>query len=210
MVGLDLSSHLAMLSLSIPYTEQSLKRAFRLKAKEHHPDVGGNTVLFQECRAAYEYLLEHCSDEQIARIFYGTQTRDGKFLSELVLGLGPRENGVPCKSCEGRGYTTEYGMSYSVCTLCDEYGHVPLRTFCYACNRTGKYTTRSGDVVTCFRCQGTGVYTHPRTTRPCTECGGSKTVYSQGKAMYYAMCYRCSGTGELPIYNPVLRKGALQ
>jgi hypothetical protein len=46
----------AVLGLTWPLDGQDIKAAYRQKAKELHPDVGGDAELFQELQGAYELL----------------------------------------------------------------------------------------------------------------------------------------------------------
>jgi len=48
--------HLEVLGLMPGATEEEIKRRFRLLAKEHHPDKGGNAQIFMEILEAYEAL----------------------------------------------------------------------------------------------------------------------------------------------------------
>jgi hypothetical protein len=43
--------------LNSPQLEQIIKRAFRRQAKKHHPDQGGDAMLFRRLHAAYEQLI---------------------------------------------------------------------------------------------------------------------------------------------------------
>ena len=51
-------SHLELLRVSFPFTKQELKRAYRLKALETHPDSGGTPEAFREVHTAYQILLQ--------------------------------------------------------------------------------------------------------------------------------------------------------
>ena len=45
-----------ILGINVSATPDEIKRAFRLKAKIHHPDCGGNAAEFIKIRVAYETL----------------------------------------------------------------------------------------------------------------------------------------------------------
>jgi len=58
-------SHLSMLRLSYPYTEEELNRAYRRRARETHPDVpGGSEYLFIRVREAYEALKQQLPKDE--------------------------------------------------------------------------------------------------------------------------------------------------
>lgn len=44
-------------ALSAPDLEKTIKRAYRKQAKQHHPDLGGDSSDFRKIRAAYEELI---------------------------------------------------------------------------------------------------------------------------------------------------------
>lgn len=44
--------------LNSPELLQTIKRAYRLQAKQHHPDTGGDAATFRKIQNAYEMLLE--------------------------------------------------------------------------------------------------------------------------------------------------------
>ena len=48
----------AVLGLTWPLGTQDVKAAYRKKAKELHPDAGGDAELFQELKGDYELLKE--------------------------------------------------------------------------------------------------------------------------------------------------------
>jgi hypothetical protein len=51
-----LVEHLEVLGLSWPCTQDSIKQAYRAKAREHHPDTGGDAEMFKAVREAFEVL----------------------------------------------------------------------------------------------------------------------------------------------------------
>lgn len=50
---------LQILGLSDGFTEEDLRRAYRKKAKQYHPDVAGpgGVEMFQKVKTAYDFLL---------------------------------------------------------------------------------------------------------------------------------------------------------
>lgn len=56
--GVGFGRHLMRLGLGWPFTADDLKRAYRRKALETHPDRGGNAEDFHAVRKAYEALSD--------------------------------------------------------------------------------------------------------------------------------------------------------
>ena len=204
--------------LVLPVEFIILKKAYRDTSRKLHPDVeGGNEELFKEMYSAYEYLasLQRCpgvfTTDADGESSAPTTTVEGIPLSELGLGLGPTTNGRDCESCNHNGYTTGHGYHYVICQECDERGMMPRKFPCHACDGSGKFTQRRSErVVDCKRCNGTGQYKHQFLTVPCSYCYGSKTIrVEKTDSIYYNRCWKCNGTGEIMIFNPVLPKGAL-
>ena len=48
-----------VLGLGLPWTLESIKKAFKRRARETHPDLGGNADAFKEVDAARQVLEEH-------------------------------------------------------------------------------------------------------------------------------------------------------
>jgi len=178
--------------------------------------LGGSEEAFKKMQNAYEFLLAlHGKalgvfrEEEING--NSKKTVDGIPLVELGQGLGPTTNGKNCPTCEHRGYTIEYGRSWSVCEECDELGRVSREFPCRACRGTGKFTQRrTRRVVDCRACNGTGVFRHPLLMMRCPKCLGTKTVWGKDEnGPIYRVCWECRGKGEILIWNPVFPKGRL-
>jgi len=156
------------------FTLQDIKDAYRSRSKELHPDRGGDAVEFREMKAAYDKLIKYAvpnfiSAERLPR------TRDGSYLHELGLGLGPRVNGKPCPSCDRRGYHRIEEAQY----------------------------VKAGE---CRKCRGLGT----RGWRICTDCGGRGHYLRRVEPkIVFERCYKCTGTGELEVFNCVIPKGAI-
>ena len=178
-------SRASILNLQIPFTEEDLKQSFRLKAKETHPDRGGDAETFKSVFDAYEFLQGFISIKSSGYV-KGVRTFEGQIMSDLGQGLGPTTNGKTCDKCDGRGYT----MTINRILVSGEE--------CAACGGSGLfYKSKShmyyGWPVRCGRCQGRGNF---------------NAVYEERNI--YHTCTHCSGTGEVEIHNPVLQKGGMQ
>jgi DnaJ-class molecular chaperone len=198
-------------SLSLPTTEDELKKAFRSASKVLHPDVGGDEELFKSMKEAYEKILDVA--ENFGCVFSDGDdfkletTIEGIPLVSLGLGLGLMVNGKDCYSCNHQGYTKHFGVSYKVCGC--EDGMIRAVFPCSSCKGTGKFEQRSGRIIDCRRCGGTGKFIHPYKMVICPKCRGSATIQSFNDEWYYRRCGTCNGTGEIKIFNPVLPKGRL-
>lgn len=215
-VILSKASRLAkdLFGLELPLTEDILKTAFRRAAKKCHSDTGGKDEDFIQLKNAYDFLT---SDKAIAAGVFSngfaakvTETTEGIPLSELGLGLGPTTNGRDCEKCDHKGYVQRFGFAWQICKHCDDSGTVPQQEWCMACESSGKFKQRSGRIVDCYKCKGTGIFTHPYRRMFCPRCRGTKKVQETDKQKtYYERCSKCNGTGEIEIFNPVIPKGRL-
>jgi len=200
--------------LELPVTEVALKKAYKQKARELHPDLGGDEEAFKDLQKAYNFFTSDLA--RLSGVFSEgegelivLQTVEGIPLAELGLGLGPTTNGKDCPKCDHKGYIKDYGHSWHRCEHCDDDGMVPREFKCKRCNGTGTFFTAQGREVDCRTCRGTGIFKHPYLSKPCSVCHGSKTVWSQTEQVFYRKCSHCNGTGELEIFNPVVPKGAI-
>jgi len=204
--------------VELPVSSTVLKKAYRRQVLRLHPDAGGDERDFKEMQKAYEELTSsgHVSDVFADEIEYRGEsvTHDGIPLSKLGLGLGPTTNGSDCPECQHRGYVEWEYLHTQVCDECRGSGRAPRSVPCRACKGTGKFQqARSKRIVDCRRCNGTGRFVFrydPRRPSDCRSCGGAGVRYVKDKTRkVYARCRNCDGTGEIPMWNPVLPKGML-
>jgi DnaJ-class molecular chaperone len=204
--------------LKPPFNKEVLKKAFRNAAKSLHTDVAGETAndeLFSEMKRTYDSI--HELSKSLNRIFSNGESKepittiDGTHLWELGLGLGPTVNGRDCEECEHQGYLKRFGKQKEYCTNCDDNGIVPREFPCRVCSGSGKFTqARTKRVVDCRVCKGSGIFKHSHQKQWCPECSGTKMRLVESEIeVYFEKCTRCSGTGEIKIYNPVIPKGRL-
>lgn len=210
--------------LTIPMTLEQLKKAYRKRAMELHPDKGGTTQGFQEMQDAYTKLTRCMELFDESAMFKATnRTVDGKLLVDLGLGFGPTINGTPCTRCETKGYSITFDLTYVPCTDCDEYG-IPFKERpCLECKGTGRFTQRNKRQIECRRCKGTGKVKTKQSMKEaayrryystygsiCGSCGGTrrKAVDNKERPVYHT-CRECGGVGEIRIWNPVISKGRL-
>lgn len=170
---------LAILELEFPFDENALKSAFRNKAHISHPDHGGSEEEFKQVMSSYELLVDF---SQTFVEDKGLSTVGGILLSELGKGL-PNKNAAKCDNCKGLGYTTTTNrrlISGESCPACFGLGVIFI------------FKGFNREWMTCQRCQGKGIFS---------------PVY-QEKGLHH-VCLSCDGTGEVEIFNPVLKKGVV-
>lgn len=158
-----------------------IKKAYKQKAKIHHPDAGGDKEAFQEVLEAYECLTDsekkarydqfgHNSGRQSQRYeHYQRPIRRGPNMSILVkLTLEEIYTGVK----KVFKYKRE-----DICTDCHGHGGTKI-TNCHTCGGSGTvieiFNTPIGqfkNIITCHDCNGTGE-TFEET---CGTCSGSGT-----------------------------------
>lgn len=197
--------------LTLPFTVEELKSAFRSAAKKLHTDTSGdeNTKRdFIAMKAAYDFLVKLEGMEYVygERSAEGGQlvATDGTPLYELGLGLGPRKNGRDCERCQHKGFTEEPDFR-NTCWECDPYGRVIADVPCTPCGGTGWFTQRrGGQRVICRVCRGRG---EKFATITCPKCNGTKSVGK--KRVRYSRCYECKGTGEIELFSPLILKGTI-
>jgi len=183
-------------------SKDEIKKAFRKKAHEHHPDKGGDEAKFKEVNSAYQVLSDETKKQQYDQ--YG-QTFDG---------AGGGGGGFP-----GGGFGGGGGMNYE--DLGDIFGDL----FGGGGRSRGR-APRGQDILVdvdlsfkesvfgvqkeisvtknnlCERCGGVG--SEPATDlKTCTDCDGNgvkiavqRTIL--GNVQARVTCTTCSGRGETP------------
>ena len=174
--------------------KQTIKKAYRTLAAQHHPDRGGDEEKFKEVAEAYSIL----SDDQRRQEYHARQ-RGGPGLGmgfEDIFGRGfpfeeffsPRPQRRPQvkKSTEDsdiqfnlrinleqvkRGSTQEIKFKRNkVCTKCSGHGGEGKK-MCGTCGGTGTQVVRPAPFfvqhIPCQTCAGQGVYFD----KPCRPCG---------------------------------------
>jgi len=170
-----------------------IKRAYRRKAREHHPDAGGDAERFKEVIHAYEVLSD---PERRARYDrFGddgtTQARNGGsdpfgfgggIGDVLDAFFGSGFGGAPQRESKGRDVLVGVELTLEeVLTGGARRVNVEVATFCETCSGQG-----SADGSAPIRCSG---------------CGGSGRVQRMvrtplGRMATAAGCDACGGTGR--------------
>jgi len=200
-IGDRTEKYLAILELKYPFSEEQLKTAFRIKAKETHPDSNKekDSEDFRKVKEAAEYLLPLCVDLEHEK-------------EEHVASLKRSEGDIfkmtrKCTTCGGKGFRIFPERSCEACSsglfsiMLGIRGVGKVRIRCPECRGSGIFTLRSGREVECRRCKGLG-----RVSINCRFCKGTGVIEARKET-----CSICFGTGEIEIkpFNPVIPKGAV-
>ena len=195
-----------ILGVTRPSYTQDVVEAFRTKAKYLHPDKeDGDHNKFIALKEAYDMLKPLTIEQESSQLF----TTCGKALCDLGHGIGGTKNGAPCPECEGHGYKSHAKIRWQDCPHCHGTG-----TVCCDCGGTGKFTQKNTKkVVNCRTCDGKGYGLDPygnfkkfyaSTCRPCWGTG--RGAFPVGAEEVHELCYKCKGSGEIELFNPVFRK----
>ncbi len=178
-------------------TQEQLKSAYRAKAKEHHPDKGGDAEVFKSINEAYETLSDSNKRSQydnpnpfgnfsgggnpfgqgspfgfdFGDIF--SQFNSGNFRQEFREDLDIRVSvEIQFKSIyQDKPLEVSY-YKYVPCTKCNYTGVEDSSDSdeCLHCDGKGHSTNRTGQRKSCEYCHGSGKI-H---TKQCSHCDGKK------------------------------------
>ncbi|GAB4274931.1 MAG: molecular chaperone DnaJ [Coriobacteriia bacterium] len=181
-----IKDYYAILGVSRSATQEEIKKAFRLKARECHPDVcedADSEERFKEINEAYEVLSDPKKREVYDR--FGT-TEPGRGYSGF--------DSVPFEDIFGMGMEDVFSMFFGT-----GFG-----------GRTGRVSKDGRDVQVRLLIDleeaATGVTKEIEFDRvaPCPECDGSG-----GRNASVRACPQCGGTGRQTVVRPTLF-GAMQ
>ncbi len=202
----------AVLGVDKGASDDEIKRAFRRKARETHPDVSDDDNAeerFKEINEAYDVL----SDASKRQLYDQYGTVDGRFgggpdLGDIFGGFGMEDifsafftgvyGGNRRVRFEGRDMAAHVSISLEeAATGVDKDLVVDRLAPCDVCGATGMAPGAS--VVTCPECGGTGQQVTQRRTflgvmqsvQPCTRCGQTGSVIDRP-------CEECEGSGRVP------------
>jgi DnaJ-class molecular chaperone len=196
------------------YTRIELKKAYRKKAMENHPDLqnGKSEERMKSVNEANDLLEPFALEDKVLEgdcfILDSYVDLERKIASDIY------SNKEICKKCSGKGYWVDNVPEYAQCSHCDLsfslfngiHSSGYLNRPCRDCRATGQFTLRTGKKVTCRKCKGTGRY-----KLLCRECNGTGRIKVARAGTFRYQCSECSGTGiiEIKMFNPVIRKGAV-
>jgi molecular chaperone DnaJ len=179
---------------------EEIKRAYRARAREHHPDAGGDAERFKEATHAYEVL----SDPQ-RRARYDRSGDDGTPATRASgdpFGFGGGIGDV-IDAFFGSGFTGGFGGSGSSGARREQPGRDVLAAVELSLEEVLSGARRSLDLevaTTCATCGGGGSSDGSEPQR-CTTCGGAGQVRRAvrtplGRMETATACPDCAGAGR--------------
>lgn len=185
-----------------------LKKAFRRKAVEHHPDKGGDEAKFKEINEAYEVLKDPSKRQRYDQFGhagvgssaasdgnpfagggFGGQGQNINFdFGDLGLGdifgsfFGGQQRGP--RERRGHDIQTNVDLTFEEAVFGTEVAvQLNMNTECEHCK--GSTVEPGHDLKTCPTCQGSGQVTRVM-----------RTVF--GNIQQATVCQECEGTGKVP------------
>ena len=186
---MSVENYYEILGVSETATQDEIKKAYRKKAVEHHPDKGGSEEIFKKIASAYDVLGDENKrrdyDHRKNNPFQGGGGFNGFNPFEDFFGnqfYQQRKRNVPEKNLEltvtvlesfrGIEKIINY-MRNTSCNSCNGQGGD--RKDCHVCKGEGFLTLR----------QGTGMFIQ-LTRQVCNNCKGKGYILTQA-------CYSCNG-----------------
>jgi molecular chaperone DnaJ len=199
-----MSNYYDVLGVDKNATKDDIKKAFRKKAVEHHPDKGGDESKFKEASEAYEIL----SDDEKRRNYdnFGTngnpfggggrQQSHGFSMDDIFSQFGDIFGGGRQRQRVRRGGDLRVQISVTleeVIMGCKKKLKYNRQKPCNSCNSKG-----GTDLKSCNICGGSGQRTMSQQTPfgtisqsvPCNNCSASGQVISNP-------CKSCGGNGTV-------------
>lgn len=203
----------AILGVSKDATDEELKKAYRKKSRELHPDTGGDEDAFKELQAAYEVLKNPQARANYDQYgdprgplggmggdpFAGAGMGDINDLISMLFGgaggMGGRGRRGPVN--EGRDAIVDTVISLEEAFRGVERSvDVRLGRTCKTCDGSGSKDKK--DPVTCSTCGGSGMVQQLRnslfgqmmTQGPCPQCRGEGSTVPDP-------CETCDGEGRV-------------
>jgi molecular chaperone DnaJ len=185
-------SYYDILGVSETATQDEIKKAYRKKAVEHHPDKGGDERVFKKISEAYDTIGDEGKRRQ-----YDTQKNNpfgggGGFnpFEDFFSQFGGRQ-----QRQQQRPQAPDKVINIDVTVLesylgVDKTINYSRKHGCGICNGSG------GDRITCSKCQGQGFITVrmgngmfiQMIQQPCDSCGGQGSIITN-------RCGSCNGQG---------------
>lgn len=206
----DTQRHLDTMRLTFPFSEDDLKKNYRDLAKKVHPDVikKATNEDFLKLQNAYEYLQAYTLVEESEAVLQ----RNNPHNDDDMFALKEK-----CPHCTGGNILRKRTAYYHHdCEKCNDDSKRKVQNYkvpvgmvgvpCKKCN-AGKFTLKSGRVVDCVSCKGSGFHKY----QTCSKCGGEGEYTIPKEIQYWDKCMYCAGLGYkiLDVFNPVIPHGAI-
>ena len=180
-------------------SKDEIKKAFRRKAHEHHPDKGGDQEKFKELNEAYQILSDDQKRQQYDQFgttfdsaggggFEGFQGFGGQGFNFNFEDLGDLFGSTFGGRSRGRARGADIGLDI----------HLTFKESVFGVQKEIPLTKNHK----CERCAGIGA--EPGTAmKTCTVCSGSGMQTKVQRTMFGSMqarvaCDTCHGSGEIP------------
>lgn len=186
--------------------ETEIKKAYRKKSKEHHPDVGGDDEMFKKIAYAYDILsnpqkrdLYNKYGHDMGRSQGGSMTPDmEEFIrqaqEEFMAGFGMRREYV-----QQVRLNIQVGIKEIYTGTTKKYKYKVNRS-CSKCNGLKYNPSEGGSIQKCNICGGSGMVTQKNGfmvfSSTCPSCGGAGSSIQNG-------CKQCNLTGYEKIEQTV-------
>lgn len=184
-----MSNYYDILGVNKEANIEEIKRAYRKKAMQHHPDKGGDEATFKQLQEAYDVLSSEEKRSNYDR-WGSSEPRNDFFNFEDFFGMGSSFNRQ--RKAPDIKLTVELTLSEIIFGT-NKKVKFKRKGSCESCNGTG-----AEKLETCIGCNGTGqtvevmntVLGHIRRVTNCRRCGGAGKVIK-------LPCTKCNATGSI-------------
>lgn len=179
-----MENYYEILGVSENATQEEIKKAYRKKAVENHPDKGGSEELFKKIAGAYDVL----GDENKRKDYDNRKNNPFSNISDPFAGFNPFEEFINNNFYKQRRRSVPDKVVEVNVGVIESYKGV---------DKNITYMRKHQ----CVPCNGSG-----GDKRVCSACGGQGHIsVKQGTGMFVQIsrhiCNVCSGRGQI-IYNP--------
>jgi molecular chaperone DnaJ len=155
-------------------TKEEIKKAYKKKALEHHPDKGGDEEVFKKVSSAYSVL----SDDEKKKNYDTFGDATGRKQQSSPFDRGPFRNPFGGFRMKSRSINLNVELTVEeVFTGTVKSVSFFVERLCGVCKGTG-----ATEVKVCESCNGQGAHVH-----------------QMGSMQQITMCGTCNGTGKVPI-----------
>lgn len=179
-------------------TQEEIKKAYRKKAKEHHPDKGGNEDEFKAILEAYECLSDEAKKQNYDKYGHAESRQAYDPMADFMRKAGFSGFGPAQKKGENMLLTIKLTM-YEIFTGTTKKFKYKRNESCNTCQGKGGTGTK-----TCVTCNGGGILFdvintplgYMRTGRECPTCQGEGLTHE-------FTCESCKGEGVTLIEDNI-------